>query len=575
MLRRKVVTGSMSRKLYDSIHAEATLREEIYSEAVAEMNVLADIYEGKLPAEYDQFFPKTMPKHIINMIRLAWDDLAGDVGRRPDIIADAENASDTELARTDKLEKIAYSYLDASLPSSKAFTRKAAWWIVGTGFMCALAIPVEDRKTIRFEVRDPRTALPSAKFTVDGQILELEDIIFKSEITIAEAQKRGLWQPSTDSTSGNTFQFGKKKQMITIYEIIDAQRWTVVSSAGMMKSTVHGLGRVPAIYRTNPGPNKAGLGQFGDQVTLMVGISRMISQKMAFADRLLYPVMWVKGFESKVRIGPQVLNKLGPQGEMGQLSTPTQLQVDRDISTLERFSRILNRNTEVRQGEVDGKGAYVGAKTLESLNESIDVTIDAYWDILASGLQYLVSCALQMDEQLWPDERKSFTGIKRGNRYRDTYKPSTDINGRTFLRVEYGFARGGYQSFLETVQANQAGLIPKRRAVEELPGVADANDILRELEIEELDGFQKAAFLAEAQAGTLDVVMIAEIREEMEKTGKSLHAVVLNQREKLKRQAAQVAEAPNAGVAPVTVPEGAAVESQPSPPLPPPNMLGV
>lgn len=260
---------------------------------------------------------------------------------------------------------------------------------------------------------------------------------------------------------------------------------------------------------------------------------------------------------------------------MGSIAPPAQLQVDRDLATIERFSRILNRNPEVRQGEVDGKGAYVGAKTLESLNDSVDTVVSRYWDTMGHGIQELIAAAMKMDEKFWPNEEKSVYGIVKGSRFRDKYVPKKDINGRYFVRIEYGFGRGGYEGFLETVQAYQAGLSPKRAAIEQMPGISDVDAVLRTLEIEKMDEAGQVAFLTAASQGQLDTVIWAQLRKEMEMKGMPLHEAILKYEAELQAQASQAAQSQDVTgmTAEAPMQEGGPAEAPPPPGIDPAEMI--
>ena len=529
----------MSKEAYNLLKAEVTLRHENVD--IQQMDEMARLYEGEIPPQYAEFFPKNSPVHVINMIRLAWDDLASSVGRFPDFVADPLNASDAELKRVGLLERIGHSYLRTALPTGKEFLFATAWWMVGTGKAVAVVVPDVKEKRPRMEFRDPRTCYPGAKRKVGNRIVELDDLLFEYRIPLSEAKRRGL---ATEQDGKGDARSGPMRE-VKVLEYIDDSKWLVVSEFGHAQSANHDLGHVPGSYMQTFSPNKDGIGQFDDQVTLMVAMSRIISQKIAYVDKLLYPIIWVKGHEGAIKLGPQVLNKLGPQGEMGSIAPPSQLQVDKDLATIERFSRILNRNPEVRQGEVDGKGAYVGAKTLESLNDSVDTVVSRYWDTIAVGLQHLTVVALQMDEKYWPNEEKSVYGIIKGSRFRDKYVPKKDIKGRYFLRVEYGFGRGGYEGFLETVQAYQAGLSTKRQAIEQIPGIADVDAVLRGLEIEQMDEAGKVAFLTAASQNQLDMVVWAKLRKDMELRGTPLHEIILKYEKELQAQAQQVEQSPD------------------------------
>ena len=80
--------------------------------------------------------------------------------------------------------------------------------------------------------------------------------------------------------------------------------------------------------------------------------------------------------------------------------------IDQDIAQLVQFSNVLNKNPEVRQGQVNSKGAYVSSKTLDTLDNALDTTLGDYWDINAVGLRHLMAVAFKMDESNWPNVEK-------------------------------------------------------------------------------------------------------------------------------------------------------------------------
>ncbi|MDD4985775.1 MAG: phage portal protein [Dehalococcoidales bacterium] len=516
---------------------------------------IANLYEGNLPQEYAKYFPANEPKHIINMGRLAHDDLATTIGRMPDIRGEPINQTNQELKKVGLIENIAFSYLNSAEPSPAEFMWELAWWML-TGRAVVLVRPDSENKKPVPTLVDPRTTYPGVKRRSGNRPMELTDCLFEYEIDEQEASRMDMV-----TLRREPWRTGKK---VKVYEYVDDVQWLVASETGYISREEHGLGFVPArVFQTFSPNSSYGLSQFQDQITLMVAISRIISQKLAFGDRVVYPMLWVKGDEGQIKIGPHTVNKLSSTGEIGSLSPSVTLQADRDVEMLERFSRILNRNTEVRQGEIQSKASYTSAKTLEQLSEAIDTVVGRYWDTISSGLEDVLEMCFKMDQKLWPNEEKSIYGVKKGHRWRDAYTPSVDID-RTHVDVHYGFGVGGYQGFLQITQANQAGFFPKRRAMEEMPGVSDVDQLLREIEVETMDEIAVASFKAQAAQGQLDMLLWGKLRKEMARKGIPLVDVMEKYNEEIQAQA-QAAQAAQTGMGALTVPEA---------PMPPEEMGG-
>lgn len=548
-------------ELYSILKSELTSRSKV--EELAGFGVLADLYEGKLPESYKRFFPKNEPTHVVNMVRLAHDDLATQVGRMPDLVKDPENRTAAEGERVGKLERIAMQYVKNSLPGGKQFMWELAWWLLGGR---AVAIITDDGVSgPRFELRDPRSCYPGVKRRAGTRPVELEDLMFKYEIPRSEAVRMGLAPerqpdkrkiaPTPHDTAG--------ADMVEVIEYLDTEKH-VLCTAHAAITEFHNMGFVPGHVFQSFAPNSlSGLSQFQDQISLMVAISRLITQKLAFGDRIVYPVYWVKGHEGTVKLGPMQLNKLSLQGDIGSLQPEMTLQADRDIEMLERFSRILNRNPEMRQGEIQNSAQYTASKTLEQLSESIDTVIGRYWDIISDGMEDLLAKAFEWDEVWYSGVERQINGTMRGRRYNDTYEPAKDIAGDFELKVHYGFGLGGYQGFLMNLQANAAGVQSKRRAIEEMPGVSDVEELLREIELERMDEAGAIAFQTMAsQPGGLDLRIWSRIRQQMAKKGLPLHEAIIKYEEMLAEQAAAAQAAEQQAMA-MTVPDMAQEEAMP------------
>ena len=552
----------MSKALFDELRGEAQRRKNHGLES--DMDMMAALYRGELPPEYMKYFPKGSYHVVPNLIKNAWNDLASTIGKAPELRVDALDETQREEKRASKLERIGYNYFDHAEPTSKQMFKRIAWWLVGTGRAVVLVRPDEDKQLPIFTYRDPRGAMPNMR-TVDGIPVEIYDILFEREISVDEAIALGLADENFRRTGITGL--GENEKTVKIYELIDDTAWTVVSEQGYIIRDEHDLGVCPAWVFQSFNPDDAGgLSLFKDQVSMMVAVSMLMSMKIAGADKMVNPIYWAKGHQGTIKIGPNVLNKLSPSGEMGTISPGQVPQVDRDIGQLVQFSNILNKNPEVRQGQVDTKGVYQSAKTLEELAGAIDNTIDDYWDIQGYGFKKLMQIALKMDESLWPNDEKRISLNMKGKKMRDVYVPVEDIDGHYEINVDYGFGLGGYQGFLQNLQANQAKVRSRKRAIEAMPGVSDVDQEIRQIALEDLSDAQMANIQAQASQGALDMVFLAKLREAVEK-GDSIEEAMLKLTQEAQAQAQAAVE--SQATAPVTNPEQQGPpqpEEQPPPP---------
>ena len=530
----------MSLKLYNLLRDEVERRSD--DEHIAETDMMCNLYEGELPPEYDKYFPKTAPKHVVQLVRDAWDDLAAQVGKLPDLRVDALKETTKEAEIVEKLERIAYLYLNDSEPSGRLLMRQLAWWLVGTGRACVYIRPDDTKQKPILTIRDHRNVFP--KMRVVGNIpVEIYDVIFRYSIPRLEAIELDLAPPIEEHQGNPMGPFRGDAMEVEILEFLDDKQHVIVSEFGTGSTTDHNLGVCPAWVFQNFNPNKAiGISLFKNQVSLMVAVSMLISLKLAAADRIVNPIYWARGWQGSVELGPSILNKLGPQGEIGKIDPPRLEQTDRDIAQLTQFSNILNKHPEVRQGQVDSKGAYVSSKTLEQLASALDTVVGDYWDGIAIGMRHLIGATFKMDEINWKNVEKRISLNIKGNPVRDTYKPKKDINGRYEIGVFYGFGIGGYQGFLQNIQANASKMKSRKAAMMEMPGVPDVPKEIRQMQLEDLDDAQMALIQSQAVNGTMDALTLAKIRRIVAEEGKTVGEAIEELEEDLKEQAAAVSE---------------------------------
>src|SRR5437588_10507215 len=73
-------------------------RAKFYGAAHTDMDVIVNTYFGETPQAFKDYFHKDMHVHVVNMIRLAWDDLANLAGKIFQVFVETDNDSDAAKA---------------------------------------------------------------------------------------------------------------------------------------------------------------------------------------------------------------------------------------------------------------------------------------------------------------------------------------------------------------------------------------------------------------------------------------------------------------------------------------------
>jgi hypothetical protein len=526
-------------------------RSSIYSSLIGDWDDLVMVYHGVLPSEFDDFFHEEMHRHVINMIRLSWDDLSAMAGKVFPIYVDPDNDTAKAKGRAEKQEQIGYGYNEAGKIvggiEMPMLMKILAWWMVGVGEAVPMVLPNYEHHTPFFTFRDPRTYYPPVGWTPFTQA-PADDALFVTQMSLGEVKRRypdratELEQKLGKTISSRVaLTATTDSSVVLVGEYYHAETWltqTISPATVNLDRHDHDMPDFPGVVPVEPmGLYSAAArprSMFSDQVSLQAAMARMFSQKLDFYDRTLYPLIFTAPLAQKaVQVGPWAINEFDPtfQGQFKvEVVGPTNaIDADQSMAFVMGMQRMLNRNPESFQGQAPG-GRAESAKAINSLRDAVaNTTIrDMLWPPMLHALPKLYGKAARMDLNLWPNEKKKASGRSKNSEFRIEYRPKVDLEGRedNFL-IEPGVGLGGYQGTLEIIQLVGAELMDDQTALEQLEDVRDATEAKRRIDAMRLEKIELADLNARALAppgtpGKLQPDAIAKLRKLVQSSGKDL-----------------------------------------------------
>lgn len=108
-------------------------------------------------------------------------------------------------------------------------------------------------------------------------------------------------------------------------------------------------------------------------------------------------------------------------------------------------------------------------------------------ETLVGHYEQVASLSFQVDEALWPDEKKTISGYRSGAEYEISYTPSKDIAGNHIVDVTFGTGTGldPNRHLVYMLQAQAAGLYSRDTVLREMPGEMNAADEQAKIQIEQ------------------------------------------------------------------------------------------
>ena len=528
-------------------------RSMAHGEDIRDMDTMVNVYNGLLPPEFNDYFNKRMHVHLVNSIRLAWDDLANMAGKAFPLFVRADNDSPTAEARAERLEDVGYGYNRAGRIVGgiefKTLKKVLAWWLVGCANAVYMTLPDYEFKTPFFTFRDPRTHFPPVGWSPWTQAAP-EDALFIYEMSYGElcnrypekaAEIRAKYQKARSSTAATT-RGATESWAFTVGEYYHKDLWitAIVDDQPIVlaESNVGDSGHpgVMPVVATGLYSASSSMGRsiFADQVSIQAAMARMFSQKLDWYDRTLYPIIFHTPLSGNtVHFGPLAFNEyktdfMGVQPRLDVVAPAHQIDADQTMAFALGLSKMLNRNPEFLQGA----GPADSAKALEQLQKGITSTIrDGIWPCMLEAEPRLYSLAARMDVNIWPNLKKTARGEKRAQAFITDYVPAVHLRGREdSFELEPGLGLAGYQGTLEIIQLYGAELIPEQDAVEQGEWTRDARGTIRRLQGDKLRKILYADLMQKAAAGILMDGAISEILRRVEGHGEDMNDVIEDMR---------------------------------------------
>lgn len=573
-------------------------RAVYYGSIHQDMDTMVNVYDGGLPEEYMDMFHEEMHVHIINNIRLAWDDLAWMAGKEFPIYVRPEGETAEQKRAAERLEQVGYGYNRAGRRAGgltmKSLMKVLMWWLVGTASSVAMVLPDYQNKTPFFTWRDPRTFYPPVGWTPWNETrssdalfayqkslaqLEIEYPEHRDELRQSIQKIYNLGDPSVASRTG----MSEDEIWLWVGEYYHEDSWHVATledrAVTLARSDTGDAGHPgvqPAVAMSLfSGSDSAGRSLFADQVSIQAALSRMFSQKLDFFDRTLYPVIFTTPLAGKtVKIGPFAVNEfdigLGINPRVDAIGPTNAIDADQTMQFAIGLSRILNRNDP---GQAADAANADSAKALDELRKGITTTIrEGIWPAAVETLPTLYSSAAKMDINLWGDTTKRARGTRKNADFQVQYRPRPTLKGHEHdFEVDPGVGLAGYQGTLEIMQLVGAKLMSEDTALEQLESTREPQKEKRRIQAGKMEELMWASLATRAQGqpgmpGTLKTGAMGIIRKRTD-DGEDLFDVVAAM-EKTGELYEEAPPAPPAG----GIPPGAAGTGSPASFMPLPTL---
>lgn len=497
-----------------------------------------DVRSGDVDNVVPGSMPDAWPKPIVaNLIDTSARDVAEVMGAMPSI-----NCS-TGILTTDKAKKfsskktkVANYYVQASgLNAGKQITLADHYITYGMAIYVIEADFEDKRPHIRIE--NPMGVYP--EFDIFGHLKSYTKVWREEAIHLVSKFPHLLRHLQANQTGGMADQ-GWAEREIEVVKYYDKDQIVMyLPNHGdcIVDHMPNPLGKIYISIGKRPGYDNEVRGAFDDAIWVQLAKARMALLGLEATEKTVRAPLAVPRDVQKMTFGDDAIIRTDNPDKIRRVGLDVPQAAFQESAMLEQELRVGTRTPEARSGNMDA--SVITGRGVQALMGGFNTVVTTGQTVIAEAMKHAIELCFEMDEKLWPGEKKTVRGTAQGTPFEETYVPGRDIKGDYTVDVTYGFAAGQdpARAIVGLLQLRGDQLISRDFFQRQLPMGIDVVQMQTQIDNEQFTDALKQgimgymnAILPMAQQGGQDptdaLAKVAKIIELREK-GEPVHDAVL------------------------------------------------
>jgi hypothetical protein len=518
-----------------------------------------DVRSGDIESVMPGAMPDAWPKPIVaNMIDTAARDMAEVMGAMPSINC-ASGVITTDKAKkfSGKRTKIANAYIQNSkLQAGKQVT--FCDYYNTYGLAVYVVEPDFENKAPMIRVENPMGVYP--EMDLYGRIRSYTKVWREEAIHLA-AKFPHLLRVLQSNEVGGQAQAGWAEREIEVVKYCDADQITMyLPNHGnqIVDMMPNPLGKVYISIAKRPGFDMEQRGAFDDAIWVQLAKARMALLGMEATEKSVRAPLVVPRDVQKMTFGDDAIIRTDNPAGVTRVGIDVPQYAFQEGNLLDMEARQAMRSPEVRSGNIDA--SIITGRGVQALMGGFNTVITTGQAVISQALAKALELCFEMDEKLWPNEKKVVAGVVQGTPFEESYSPGKDIAGSYTVDVTYGFAAGQdpARAIVALLQLRGDQLVSRDFVQRQLPMDLDVVQLQTQIDNEQFTDALKQGIMAYmqsilpmAQQGMADPVdaltKMGKLIEEREK-GTAVHDAVLKVFKPKEQPAAAAASDPLAAL---------------------------
>ena len=397
-----------------------------------------DVRSGDIDTVIPGSMPESWPKPIVaNLVDTSARDMAETMGVMPSVNC-ATSTMTTQKARNfaSKKTKIAAWYLiESGLYSGQQIV--ASDHYLTYGMAVYVVEPDFKNKRPHIRVENPMGVYP--EMDAFGRLRSYTKVWREEAIHLVAKYPqllRVIQGNNTDKTSWGERQIQLVKYMdadrIVMY-LPDFGNRVVEEMPNLLEKLYVSIGK-------RPGYDHEVRGAFDDAIWVQLAKSRMALLGLEATEKTVRAPLAVPRDVQKMTFGDDAIIRTDNPDKIKRVGIDVPQAAMQEAQLLEQELRTGTRTPEARSGNMDA--SIITGKGVQALMGGFNTVITTGQQVIGEALRIAINLAFEMDQALWPGEKKTIRGTVQGSPFEESYTPDKDIDGDYTVDVTYGFAAG-------------------------------------------------------------------------------------------------------------------------------------
>ncbi len=471
------------------------------AERDARWNDVYSVRSGDTESVMPGSMPEAWPKPIVaNLIDTSARDMAEVMGAMPSINCSAGSMTTDKAKKfSGKKTKIANSYVQQSgLPAGRQVVLADHFVTYGLGIL--VIEPDFEHKRPHIRIENPMGTY--IEKDLYGRVKSYSKVWQEEAIHLVNKfpQLLRVLRSNNDSQSGGE---GWAERMIEVVKYCDEDMMLMyMPNHGneIISVQANPLGKVYISPAFRPGFDRETRGTFDDVIWVQLAKARMALLGLEATEKSVRAPLAVPRDVQKMNFGDDAIIRTDNPRDIVRVGVDLPQYAQNESALLEQEMRVGTRTPEARSGNVDA--SIITGRGVQALMGGFNTVISTGQSVIAEALRVALEMCFEMDEKLWPREKKTIRGTVQGTPFEETYSPSKDIAGDHTVDVTYGFAAGQdpARAIVGLLQLRGDQLISRDFFQRQLPMSIDVVQMQIQIDNEQMTDAIKQGMMGYAQA---------------------------------------------------------------------------